>query len=59
MTMQTLHGFDAQVRDAAPRSAADRRRARGWFRDPALWAWVAVALLALLPLRFALPLLLG
>jgi hypothetical protein len=33
-------------------SRPDRRHAR--LRDPALWAWLAVALLALLPARAAL-----
>ena len=36
------------------RSRSDRKRARGWFRDPALWVWLAVGLLALLPLGSAL-----
>ena len=38
----------------ANQSPSGRERARGWFRDPALWVWLAVGLLALLPLRSAL-----
>lgn len=34
--------------------SSGRERASGWFRDPALWVWLAVGLLALLPLRSAL-----
>ncbi len=37
-------------RDAAP----CRERARSWARDPAVWAWTFVGLLALLPLGAAL-----
>lgn len=59
MTMQAMQRSNALVRDAAPPSPVARKPARGWFRDPAVWAWVAVVLLALLPLRSALPLLLG
>ena len=33
---------------------APRARMRGCFADPALWAWLAVALMALLPLHAAL-----
>lgn len=38
----------------APPVSVGCKRARGWFRDPALWAWAVVGLLALLPLRSAL-----
>ena len=31
-----------------------RTRLRHWIADPAMWAWAAVALLALLPLGAAL-----
>jgi hypothetical protein len=38
----------------APASGNARRgRDRGLARDPALWAWLLVALLALLPLKVA------
>jgi hypothetical protein len=33
---------------------AARPRALGCFADPALWAWLAVALMALLPLHAVL-----
>jgi hypothetical protein len=45
---------DALKGSAAPPVSVGCKRARGWFRDPALWAWVVVGLLALLPLRSAL-----
>jgi hypothetical protein len=35
-------------------SPACRARALAWARDPAVWAWAVVGLLALLPLRAAL-----
>lgn len=38
----------------ARRTSPVPRRRGGWFRDPAVWAWIAVLLLALLPLRHAL-----
>jgi hypothetical protein len=36
------------------RSAVHRRASHANLRDPALWAWLIVALLALLPARAAL-----
>lgn len=59
MTMQATRESNAPVRDAAMRSPAAHGRARGWFRDPAVWAWGVVGLLALLPLRSAPPHFLG
>jgi hypothetical protein len=38
----------------ARRASPAPRRPRGWFRDPALWAWIVVLVLALLPLRHLL-----
>jgi hypothetical protein len=35
-------------------AAQCRERARSWARDPAVWAWAFVGLLALLPLGAAL-----
>jgi len=49
-----MHEQKALTVPPASPSSACRERARGWFRDPALWAWVAVCLLALLPLRSAI-----
>jgi hypothetical protein len=43
-----------QLKDLIPPPASPapvcRLRTRSWFRDPALWAWAVVGLLALLPL---------
>jgi hypothetical protein len=38
---------------ARPAAQCDLR-AVGWVRDPAVWAWAVVVLLALLPLRAVL-----
>jgi len=47
-----LHRF---VPDAPSRAPVQRRRNRNaLMRDPALWVWIAVAALALLPLGVAL-----
>ena len=46
----TMHAA-SESSDAA--RSPGRRRARGWFRDPAVWAWGIAGLLALLPLRLA------
>ena len=51
----TFKSNDPVRDDDALRSPAGRSGARGWFRDPAVWAWGIVGLLALLPLRSALP----
>jgi len=51
--MSAFHDHTPLFGAAPPPVARQRGRARGWFRDPALWAWVVVVLLALLPLRHA------
>ena len=45
-----MHEPNELIASPAASSRECRARARGWFRDPALWAWAGVGLLALLPL---------
>ena len=49
-----MHEPNELIASPAASSRECRARARGWFRDPALWAWAGVGLLALLPLSSAL-----
>ena len=52
MQQRTLQSF---VSSASERNPAQRRRSvRAIVRDPALWVWAVVALLALLPLTSVL-----
>lgn len=50
-TMMDRRGTNALERD---RSTEGRRRIGEIYRDPAVWAWVVVLLLAMLPVKAAI-----
>ena len=52
MQQRTLQSFVSSTRERDP--AERRRGVRAIVRDPALWVWAVVALIALLPLRSVL-----